>query len=121
MTRRPPFLVGTVDDYRKLPTEADMLAGLEQIVQLKGGRCWHIRDSRNCPETADLWDTTILLPGLLVAVELKSQRRPFESAGQAAVASVLATVERAVCGVVRPVPKPGELSYDEVLDLLRRA
>ena len=117
---RPRVATVTADQYRRLPSEAEMLAAITDLVTLKGGRLWHLHDARTAPELVDLWDTTAILPGgLLVCLEVKSQARPFESAGQEAVCRMLESVGRVVTGVVRPVPKPGEYSYDEVLDILR--
>ena len=118
MPRRPRFLTVTVDEYRRLPSEAEMLAGLTDAVTAKGGRLWHVNDSRSCPELVDLPDVIALVPGLALLLELKSQRRRFASVNQEAVCRLLETVEEGITGVVRPVPKPGEYSYDEVLDLL---
>ncbi len=108
-------------DYARMASEDGMQTAMQRIVDLKGGRLWHNDRSDACPEMAGFWDTTILLPGTLVCLELKSQQRRWQSAEQRKVAELLATVERVVAGVVRPDPKPGERSYDDVLELLRRA
>jgi hypothetical protein len=65
-------------------------------------------------------DLVVLVPGTVAMLELKSRQRGFER-GQVGVAALLATVERALCGVVRPVPRrPGELAYDDVVEALGR-
>lgn len=122
MSRRPRFSTVSADAYLRDSVEAEMQAGLDQIVRLKGGRSWHLEDARNAPELVDIWDTTILLPGWVFLLELKSNHRGFESAGQAEVAARLNDIRRVVSGVVRPEPvSPNEYSYDELLDILGRA
>jgi hypothetical protein len=59
-----------------------------------------------------------LVPGQAAWVELKSQRRII-TPGQAEVAALLASATRFVGGIVRPEPIDGELSYDELLEVLR--
>jgi len=107
----------TIDRYRATTTEAGMRRAIADLVALRGGRLWFVEDSRNCPEMTDAPDVLILVPGVVVVAELKSQRRRF-TAGQIEVAALLASVERAVCVVVRPNPKDGELSYDQLLEVL---
>ena len=116
---RPRFLAVNAAAYLRSPLEEEMGDAIEQIVKLKGGRLWRVNDSRNCPELADVWDLSILVPGWAMLLELKSNGRVWESAGQEEVAARLADVRRIVCGVVRPEPGPGEYGYDELLDILR--
>lgn len=107
-----------IEQYRRLPTEAAMEHAIRRAVSLKGGRCWHLGDARNAPELTDLTDLIVVVPGVAALAELKSMRRVV-TPGQREVADLLATVERFVGGIVRPVPRNGEMSYDEFLDALR--
>lgn len=107
----------TVDVYRRLPTEAQMLHAIEQKVDYLGGRLWHVNRSDECPELTDLPDLIVIVPGLAALVELKSQRRTV-TRGQREVAALLATAERFWGGIVRPVPRAGEMSYDAFLEML---
>jgi len=108
----------SIEAYQATTTEAGMRKALTDLVTVRGGRLWFVRDSRRAPETEDMPDVLILVPGLAVIAELKSQRRRL-TAGQMQVAELLASCERAVCGVVRPIPKAGEMGYDELLEALR--
>jgi hypothetical protein len=109
----------TVDRYRRRATEAQMEGAIRDLVRLRGGRCWHLVDARDAPELVDLPDLLILVPGLAAWIELKSQRRII-TPGQAEVAALLASATRFVGGIVRPDPRDGELSYDELLEVLHR-
>lgn len=110
----------TATAYQRRATEAEMREAITKLVALRGGRLWFVRDSRQSPETEDMPDLLILLPGLAAWIELKSQRRRI-TPGQREVAVLLDGVERFVGGVVRPESREGEMSYDELLTTLEEA
>ena len=99
-------------------TEHQMTVGLFEAIDAAGGRVWHIKDSRNVPETTDLPDIIAVLPGRVLMLELKSQKRR-RTFGQERVHDLMQTVTSITAGTVRPVPKDGELSYDDVINLIR--
>lgn len=101
------------------PTEAEMQTALDDYAKARGGFSWHINRSDFCPEMVNFWDSTVLVPGTVYLLELKTNDRPFIGR-QRKVADLLTTVSRVVCGVVRPDPKPGEYSYDELVEIMRR-
>lgn len=105
-----------IERYRRLPSEWAMQEAIAELVELRGGRLWHVRDSRALG-VEDAPDLMIVVPGLAAWIEVKSQSRPV-TPGQQEVAALLASVTKFVGGVMRPDPKPGELSYEEVLRLL---
>lgn len=109
-----------LETYRRTITEAAMQDAIQEIVTLKGGKLWHLRDARKAPELTDLTDLIIVVPGFASLVEVKSQRR-IVTPGQMDVAALLATVTRFWGGVVRPMPREGELSYDEFVAMLEAA
>jgi hypothetical protein len=94
-----------------------MRDAIGELVAWRRGRMFYVRDSRAAPETQDMTDLIVVVPGLAALLELKSQRRA-TTPGQAEVAALLRTVTRFVGGIVRPQPKDGELGYDEVLAIL---
>lgn len=99
---------------RRYPLEAEMAAAIKAAVELRGGRCWSVRDSRRLDVT-DLPDLIVVLPGRAVAfVELKSMKRPITE-GQAAALALLRECRGVEAMVVRPVPRDGEVSYDDFL------
>lgn len=104
--------------FQRRATEDEMTAAIADIVKLKQGELWHLRDARRAPELENLTDLIIVIPGLAALVELKSQDRGI-TFGQRRVLTLLETVERFFGGVVRPEPNPGETSYDDFLDILR--
>ncbi len=112
-----------IERYRRAPTEASMEAAIRDLVALRHGKVFHLRDARRAPELADLPDLIVLLPpspgrpGLVALLELKSHRRPV-TPGQAEVAGLVASAGRVVGGIVRANPREGELSYDDILSLL---
>lgn len=95
-----------------------MQLGIAELVGLRGGRLFHVRDARRSPELEDLPDLIVIAPPLLGLWELKSATRRI-TRGQLQVAELLARCDRLSTGIVRSVPRPGELGYDEALDLLR--
>jgi hypothetical protein len=92
--------------------EATIREGVERL----GGVCWSIRDSRGL-DVEHQPDLLIVLPPVVALLELKSQRRKV-TPGQAHVLELLAQCNTLVSGIVRPVPKPGEISLDEALALI---
>jgi hypothetical protein len=110
----------TPADYRRRATEAGMERTIRELVDLRGGRLFHLRDARQAPELEDLPDLIVLLPGQAAIVELKSQRRRLTS-GQRQVRELLRGPIAFFGGVVRPMPKVDEQSYDDFLDWLKGA
>ena len=106
----------SVARYRRSMTEADMEATIRDAVELRGGKCWHVRDSRRL-DVEDMPDLLIVCGHTVALLELKSQRRRI-TAGQQHVLELLAGCDRIVAGIVRPVPHEGELSLDEALHRL---
>ena len=122
--RRHRFAL-TVSEYRERSTEAEMTETIAELVGFLGGRMWHVRDSRQAPETADMPDLVIIVPGLVAIVELKSQLRGI-TLGQAEVRDLLLSIpDNPYCvgWMVRPNPdrSVGERSYDELLERLRES
>lgn len=110
--------ITSLDRYRRLPSEEQMMRAIADLVALKNGRWFHVRDARTSPELADMWDLGIVISGFAALVEVKSQTR-IVTPGQHQVADLLGTVERFWGGVVRPIPKSdAEMSYDEFLAML---
>ena len=111
----------TCPDTRAL-LEADMERTIREGVELLGGRVFSVRDSRGLA-VADMPDLLCIVPGrdnphgLVALLELKSQRR-IVTPGQHHVLNLLMLCDRLEAGVVRPIPKPGELSFDDALELL---
>lgn len=91
---------------------------IRELVDLRGGRLFHLRDARQAPELEDLPDLIVLLPGQAAIVETKSQRRRV-TAGQREVQELLRGPIAFFGGVVRPVPRSGEQSYDDFLEWLK--
>lgn len=90
---------------------------IREAVRHLGGWVWHDRDSRRRAVT-DEPDLRILVPGRYLLIELKSQRRDL-TAGQAAALEMAAGIRQFHTGVVRPNPRAGEWSLDEVLSLIQ--
>jgi len=90
-----------------------MQAAIAGLVTMRGGKLYHVRDSSKSPELEHLPDLIILDPraARVIFAELKSQSRTV-TLGQAAVMQMLAECNRFESAIVRPSPKPGELSYD---------
>lgn len=97
-----------------------MEEAIRDLVKHKHGRVFHLRDASRAPELVDLPDLIVLLPGLVALLELKSARRAV-TPGQAEVAGLVASAGRVVGGIVRAVPRAGEIGYDEMLELLESA
>jgi hypothetical protein len=116
--RRQPSM--TTHDYQVASLESEMEATIRELVAHKHGMMWHIRRSDHAPETENMPDLLILLPGRLFLVELKSQDRPL-TPGQVAVKALMSTITDVTCGVVRPDPRPGEMSFDALLAVIAEA
>lgn len=102
--------------YRKRrTTESGMERTIRDAVELLGGRVWHVRDSRAL-DVEDMPDMIIMVParhdrpGIVALFETKSQRRTI-TRGQRHVIDLLADCSMLLTGIVRPVPKAGELSW----------
>ena len=100
--------------YANRATEAQMTKTIAELVTLRGGRLWHLRDARNAPELEDLPDLIIVCPPVIALVELKSAKRRV-TLGQAAVAALLEQCDTALGGIVRP------WDLDELLERLNEA
>jgi hypothetical protein len=108
--------------YRRSMTEDDMERGIADAVHRLGGYCWHVRDSRalNVEDMLDLLiivPATVERPGIVALLETKSQFRQL-TPGQGDVLDMLDGCSILISGVVRPDPKPGEMSYDDCLRAL---
>ena len=112
----------TTAAYRRRATEAEIEAAIKDAVEALGGRVWHVRDSRRM-DVEDMLDLLVIVParegrpGIVALLETKSQYRPI-TAGQKLVLDLLTGCTRLVSGVVRLIPKPGELSLDDALSEL---
>lgn len=105
--------------YHRRMTERSMRDAIIEIVTCRGGKVFFVHDSRSAPATADLPDLIVIAPWMraVFLVELKSQRRPVTT-GQAEVLALLAGCRTVISGIVRPVPREGEMSYDQFLGWL---
>lgn len=96
-------------------TEREMQDGIRMAALSAGWAFYHTHDSRR--SDPGFPDCIIVRDGRILALELKAQRgrvRP----RQRWWLDRLATVPGVTAAVVRPVPRPGELSYDAVIDLI---
>lgn len=109
-----------IQRYQRMPTEDQMMHAIQEAVGFRQGRLFHLRDARMAPELEDLSDLIVVVPGFAALAELKSQRRTVTT-GQLEVATLLSTVTRFWGGIVRPVPREGETSYDDFLRMLEDA
>lgn len=122
MTRRRLAGSYSVPGYRRRSTEDGMTETVEELVDLLGGRMFHVNDSRTAPETVDMPDLLIIVPNLIAVVELKSQKRA-TTVGQMVVRELMASIPEnpyLVAWHVRPEPNRelGERSFEELLDRL---
>lgn len=99
------------ESYRDRATEAQMTETIAELVKLRGGRIWHLRDGRQAPELEDLPDLIIICPPVVALIELKSAKRRV-TLGQAAVAALLDQCDTLVGGIYRP------WNLDELLEEL---
>lgn len=110
------YEIGTAE-YKATMREIDMEQTIREKVNAVGGRMFHIRDSRTARETKDMPDLLIIVPGMVAVIELKSQKRA-TTLGQREVADLMQTANRFMVGIVRPIPKAGEYSFDQLIDAL---
>lgn len=106
--------------FQTMPTEAGMQEAVQQLVDLRGGRLFHVRRSDVAPELTDLLDWLIVDPraGRVLLIEAKSQTRLI-TRGQADLLTMLRECDRFETGVVRPEPLgPAEIAYTSFLDFL---
>jgi hypothetical protein len=109
--------MNAIDRYRASALEADLEKSISDAVKALGGRTFHVRDSRGL-DIEDMPDLLVISPPLVALWELKSQRR-YVTPGQAEVLELLTYCERLESGVIRPIPREGELSLDSALAILR--
>jgi hypothetical protein len=108
----------SAEDYQRRTTEAQMETTIRDLVNLNGGRLFHLRDARQAPELEDMPDLIVLTPGHAAIVETKSQKRR-TTTGQRQVMELLSGPIAFFGGIVRPVPRDGERSFDEFLEWLK--
>jgi hypothetical protein len=95
--RRPRAAV----EYSHRAAEAQMEQTIRDLVELRGGHVFHLRDARNAPEMEGFPDLVIICPPVLALVELKSAKRKIEPK-QAIVNAMLGECTRLVTGIYRP-------------------
>jgi hypothetical protein len=112
-------VTATISRYRRSITEAGMQEAIQRLVNLRGGRLYHVRRSDVAPELVDLPDLLLILPDLqtVAFLELKSPRRQV-TPGQQEVLAMLAECRRVESMIVRPEPRLGEVGYDAALEWL---
>jgi hypothetical protein len=112
-------LVISARDYEATATEADLEATIKAWVEHRGGRCFHVNDSRG-QDVEDMLDLLIILPPAVALIELKKRRRLTD--GQASVLALLDRCDTVIAGVVRSQRRrSGEWSLDECLEVLDAA
>lgn len=123
MAKRKPTEM-TADEYQERMTEAQMTDTIVEKVRSLGGRCWHVRDSRKSPETEDMPDLVIVIPGLVALIELKSAKRQV-TPGQQHVMDIAHCISPSqdnlidgLATIVRVKPRPDEMAFDHFLALL---
>lgn len=109
----------TATDYQARTTEDQMEQTIRGVVGNRG-LVFHIRDSRGAPEMVGFPDLVIVLPekSTVLFVELKSQKRRV-TPDQRIVIWALEQCSEVRAYVVRPEPKTGEISFDQLLEVLR--
>lgn len=85
---------------------------IRDLVEIKHGRVFHIRDSRYAPEMEGFPDLVIISPPILAVVELKSITRRV-TPQQQAVVDLLADCTGLVTGIFRPY------ELDDLIEVLR--
>jgi hypothetical protein len=97
------------------PTEDDLLSPFADLERAGLAFTFHVRDARG-QRLAGLPDVICIVPstGRLGLFEIKTQRDRLSPRQQAVIAA-LAQCRELVSGVIRPEPRPGELSLDEAL------
>lgn len=105
-------------DTRPLPKEIEMERAIREGVGYRGGHVFSVRDSRKLA-VEHMPDLLIVAPHIetVALIELKSQRRDLTD-GQRHVLDLLTRCDRLLTGVCRPVPRDGEIGYDELLQRL---
>lgn len=107
----------TITIYRKSMKEVEMRAAIDDLVRLKAGRLFYIRDSRGAAETEGMLDLQLILPHMrtVAMVELKSQNRKL-TPEQMDVLAMLQECNRVESFVCRPEPRDEtEVSLDRLL------
>jgi hypothetical protein len=95
-------------------TEASMLRRFTDIEDKAGlGFVFHVRQARG-QRLVGLTDVIAIVGETLGAFEIKTQRDRV-SERQYAVLNALAAVRRVETGIVRPIPKDGEITLDEAI------
>lgn len=100
--------------YLRKLKETDLERTIRAAVEARGGRVWHVRDSRKMA-VQDMPDLIIVCPPIVALIELKSHRRDITD-GQAVVIDLLAHCDQLLSGVVRPIPRDGEMDLDALLE-----
>lgn len=95
-----------------------MRAVIAELVSLKHGRMFWIPRSDVVPAMADWPDLVLIVPPRVIFCELKSQTRRI-TPGQADVIALLESCSDVDALIVRPVPKEGEISYDDLIGLIK--
>ncbi len=108
-----------LDRYLASSSEVDMQRAIEDLVRMRNGRLWHVRNSKASPELVDLPDLLIADPkaSRVIFAELKSQSRKV-TPGQAVTLQLFGECTTFESGIVRPIPHPGEWSYDAFIEWL---
>jgi hypothetical protein len=107
------------DAYNETASENALELAITEYVARNGGKCWHARDSRG-QNLKGMLDLHIVLPPTVMDVELKSQKRVVTTEQQETLA-LLARCSEFAYAVVRPSPKPGEVTLDELFAYFDRA
>jgi hypothetical protein len=110
-------MTASIDRYRASTTEAEMERGIRDAVP--DGYVFHVDDSRKVPGMEHFPDLVVVSPRhrLVAFLELKSQKRKI-TPGQQSVIATLQSCDIVRAGIVRPVPHPGEIGYDEIVAML---
>lgn len=89
------------EQFRKLATEAEMEQAVRDLIEIKHGIVYHLRDARKAPELEGLPDLLVICPPVLAVIELKSAKRVI-TPKQALVNQMLGDCSRLLTGVYRP-------------------
>ena len=98
--------------FQNMASEADMQKTIEDLVEMKHGRVFHVRNTSRAPELEDLPDLIIICPPIVGLIELKSLKRKI-TPGQQRVADLLDACDSLIVGIYRP------WQLDELLEALR--